>query len=108
MMYFPIRNTKYRKILFQNLICPDCGRSVGSSPCCEKRAVPITDSTLCPKCKIALVPGHAIENTLTGFPDFPGDPYPVTVSPGGPGKLIACMKCAVCGYSRTITKADQQ
>lgn len=44
-------------------------------------------------------PGVAIQNTLTGMPDFPGDRHAVTVSPGGPGKLIDCMKCIACGWS---------
>lgn len=55
----------------------------------------------CPKCKITMLPGVAIEETLTGIPDFPGDDLCVTVSPGGPGRLIKCLKCPECGYSVT-------
>ena len=46
-------------------------------------------------------PGSAIQETLTGIPDFPGDKHVVTVSPGGPGKMIDCMKCELCGWSVT-------
>lgn len=53
----------------------------------------------CVRCNTMLEPGKAMENTLVGIPDFIGDPYPVTVSPGGPGKLIDCLKCPTCGYS---------
>lgn len=53
----------------------------------------------CYKCNVPLVAGKAMESTLTGIPDFPGDPYPVTVSPGGPGRLVDCLKCSECGHS---------
>lgn len=53
----------------------------------------------CPKCKSEMKDGKAIQQTWTGVPDFIGDPYPVTVSPGGPGKLIECQKCPECGFS---------
>jgi len=53
----------------------------------------------CKKCGGEMSPGQAIEQTYTGTPDFPGDAYPVTMSPGGPGKLIECSKCKACGWS---------
>lgn len=43
--------------------------------------------------------GKAIEQTYTGIPDFIGDDHICTVSPGGPGKLIKCLKCEDCGWS---------
>lgn len=54
----------------------------------------------CPKCGVLLKVGQAIQQTYTGVPDFAGDAYPVTVSPGGPGKLVSCLKCPECGYSQ--------
>lgn len=56
----------------------------------------------CKKCGGEMKPGKAIAQTLTGgLPDFPGDTYCVTLSPGGSGKLIDCLKCASCGWSVT-------
>lgn len=55
----------------------------------------------CRKCGGVMEPGKAIEQTYTGLPDFPGDRYAVTVSPGGPGKLVDCLKCSACGWSVT-------
>ena len=57
----------------------------------------------CIKCGEVLVEGKAIENTYTGVGDF-GDHDIMTVSAGGPGKLIDCLKCPSCGWS--ITKAQ--
>lgn len=56
----------------------------------------------CNKCDSELKPGIAIEQTYMGYPDFPGDNCIVTVSPGGPGKLIKCLKCPGCGWSITM------
>lgn len=54
----------------------------------------------CPKCKTKLQPGKAIEQTSAGIPDFIGLPDTVcTMSPGGPGKLVGCLKCLDCGLS---------
>ena len=55
----------------------------------------------CKHCNGEMKPGKAIENTFTGMPDFPGDKHVVTLSPGGPGKLIDCLKCVSCGWSMT-------
>jgi len=49
-----------------------------------------------------MVPGKAIENTYVGLPDFIGDTHICTVSPGGPGKLVDCLKCPSCGWSVTV------
>lgn len=43
-------------------------------------------------------PSQAIGQTWTVLPDFP-DGEVVTISPGGPGKLIGCLKCEKCGHS---------
>lgn len=54
----------------------------------------------CPKCRVELVPGRALSQTWTeGAPDFPGDNVCVTVSAGGPGRVIDCLKCPCCGHS---------
>ena len=58
----------------------------------------------CKKCKCKLVQGKAIQNTMVGIPDFPGTDYVCTVSPGGPGKLIECLKCPKCGHSIKVNK----
>ncbi len=55
----------------------------------------------CKKCGGAMKPGKAIAQTWTGLPDFPGDKHCVTLSPGGSGKLIECVKCEECGWSMT-------
>jgi len=53
----------------------------------------------CPKHGVELEPGRAIENTLTGEPDFIGDDEVITMHYGGSGKVIPCLKCPECGYS---------
>lgn len=55
----------------------------------------------CKRCGCAMVPGVALENTWVGMPDFIGDSHPMTVHPGGTGKLVACLKCPRCGWSTT-------
>lgn len=54
-----------------------------------------------PNCSGSMQPGKAIQETFTGSSDFPGGEV-ITLSAGGPGKLIDCLKCNVCGYSVTI------
>lgn len=44
-------------------------------------------------------PGIALENTLTGMPDFIGSDEVITLHYGGPGKIIECLKCPNCGFS---------
>jgi hypothetical protein len=58
--------------------------------------------TGCKKCGGEMVIGQALENNLSGIPDFIGDKYPVTVSPDGTAKLISCLKCKNCGWSVRI------
>ncbi len=43
-------------------------------------------------------PGRAIEQTWVGTPEWPGDSI-YTMSPGGPGRLVDCLKCEMCGNS---------
>ena len=56
----------------------------------------------CKKCGGDMRDGKAIAQTVTGMPDFPGDRHAVTLSAGGPGMLINCLKCSICGWSMTI------
>lgn len=53
----------------------------------------------CTKCGGTMAPGVAMGQTVTGELDFPGDRRPVTLSPGGPGVLIDCIKSSACGRS---------
>lgn len=63
----------------------------------------------CKKCGAEMKTGKAIVQTLTGLPDFIGCSDVVTVSPGGGGKLIDCLKCCECGWSVTgAAGTDQQ
>jgi ribosomal protein L40E len=56
----------------------------------------------CRKCGGQMLPGIAMGQTYTaGMPDFPGDEKAVTLSAGGPGKVIEAMKCSKCGWSVT-------
>ena len=62
---------------------------------------PSSESRLsCTRCGGEMKPGQALESTLVGEPDDIGEC--VTVSPGGQGKLVPCMKCAECGWSVTV------
>jgi hypothetical protein len=55
-------------------------------------------SIRCKKCNGKLKEGFAIVPTLVGYPDFPDGEF-VTMSYGGGGKMISCMKCEICGWS---------
>lgn len=55
----------------------------------------------CKKCGGEMTKGKAMEMTVVGVPDFPGCDV-VTMSFGGPGKLVDCMKCKDCGWSVTV------
>lgn len=57
----------------------------------------------CPKCPGNMLPGKALENILTGSPDFIGGEA-VTMSPSGRAKLVDCLKCERCGFS--VTKGE--
>ena len=59
----------------------------------------------CKHCNGEMKPGKALQSTFnSGMPDFPGDKNVVTLSPGGPGKLIDCLKCSNCGWSMAEPK----
>lgn len=53
----------------------------------------------CRKCGGLMQRSTAMQSTLTGVPDFPSDREAITLSPGGPGKVVPCMKCNRCGWS---------
>lgn len=58
---------------------------------------------ICSKCGGDMKEGLAMQSTLvSGMPDFIGDKQGITLSEGGPGRLIPCLKCEECGYSITI------
>lgn len=59
-----------------------------------------TEVTECKKCGAGMKLGKAIEQTSVCHDRDMGGV--VTMSPGGPGKLIDCWKCPECGYSITI------
>ncbi len=60
------------------------------------------DLRLCKRCGGIMRPGIAMGQTWSaGIPDFPGQDACVTMSPGGPGRVIDCMKCEACGWSQT-------
>jgi hypothetical protein len=60
----------------------------------------------CRYCGVAMAPGIAMGQTVTGSPDFADGPV-VTMSPGGPGAVIPCLKCPVCGYSVSLAPHQQ-
>lgn len=57
------------------------------------------DVIFCKKCGYQMTKGIALKQSATGIPDFPGSGEVVTLSPGGPCKLIDCIKCKECGWS---------
>ena len=60
------------------------------------------DLRLCKRCGGIMRPGIAMGQTWSaGIPDFPGQDTCITMSPGGPGRVIDCMKCEACGWSQT-------
>jgi len=55
---------------------------------------------ICPKCNTEMTQGKALQQTWrAGLPDLGGSEVQ-TMHVGGPGKLIDCMKCPECGFSR--------
>lgn len=66
----------------------------------------MTDTDSCRHCNTPLVAGKALQNTLVGFPDFPGDTgreVGCTLSYSGEARMANVMKCPECGYSRTVS-----
>lgn len=53
----------------------------------------------CKKCNGKMIPSKALDQILSGVPDFPNDKQPVTLSPSGRARLIDCEKCSQCGWS---------
>ena len=70
-----------------------------------ERASAAENPKTCTRCGGEMKPGQALESTLVGEPDDLGGV--VTVSPGGPGKLVPCMKCAECGWSVTVGESKR-
>lgn len=60
-----------------------------------------TTGAKCPRagCIGTMRQGVYMAHTLKGAVDFPGDASPVTLSPGGPGRIATCQKCTHCGHS---------
>lgn len=57
-------------------------------------------SMKCKRCKIEMREGVALQTMfLPGTSDFIAGGLGVTLSPGGPGKLIFYLKCPRCGHS---------
>ena len=61
---------------------------------------------MCRRCGHQMKPSKAIDQTWTGEPEWPGATL-VTLSPGGPGKLIDCLKCVNCGHSISSSTAKE-
>ena len=60
-------------------------------------------SCWCHGCGTKMLPGKAMGQTMTaGEPDFCGQDDVVTLSAGGPGVMIDCLKCPDCGLSCTL------
>jgi hypothetical protein len=62
---------------------------------------------VCPRCDVPYAPGEAIEQTWIGHQEWPGDTI-YTMTPGGPGRLIPCLKCPKCGHSVTDQRAAER
>lgn len=62
----------------------------------------------CRKCGGAMKPGKALAQTWTGTPEFAGDDNCVTLSPGGTGAMIDCLKCEQCGWSVTFGQGERK
>ena len=55
----------------------------------------------CRRCDAPMKPGIAMGQTYTSHGHAGALPHIVTVSAGGPGVVIACLKCPDCGWSVT-------
>ena len=53
---------------------------------------------VCKKCGGNMRKGQALAQTWIGADDLGGV---CTMSPGGPGELVDCLKCGQCGWSTT-------
>lgn len=69
---------------------------------CKELGLCMALNQTCAKCGGEMEAGYATEQTFTaGSPDFPGSDI-VTMSAGGPGKMVPCRKCKACGWSVTV------
>jgi hypothetical protein len=59
----------------------------------------------CHHCKTEMVDSTATGQTYVSYPDFPDDSIR-TLSPGGPGYRMPCLKCPQCVWS--VTKPEQE
>jgi len=64
----------------------------------------MTKKMNCKKCGGLMKRGVALENIMSGIPDFHDQRLAVTLSPTGRARLVGCLKCETCGYS--VSKAD--
>lgn len=70
---------------------------IGFNPDNMKKIKGIAET--CPRCHVMLESGQALISTVICRSLDMGEA--VTMSTGGPGKLIPVLKCPSCGYSRT-------
>ncbi len=77
-------------------------KAISSKPVCPDRAW-----NICPRCKVKMTDGQALIEELDGYPDFIGDDTVCTLSASGRAKLIDCIKCPECGFSRTKGQPDK-
>lgn len=57
------------------------------------------EESICKKCNGIMIKSKALEMEFGGYPDFPNDKYPCTISPNGSAHLVDCLKCSSCGWS---------
>ncbi len=85
--------------------CMGCGKTACGCEDTREISKLREENDRCKKCGGEMKPGKAIRQTLVmGVPDFPGntiDSIGQTLSYGGPGRLVDCMKCSACGWSVT-------
>ena len=62
-------------------------------------------NAVCPRCGGPMKPSKAIAQTWMGEPEWSGATI-CTMSPGGPGRLIDCLKCEKCGHSVSSPNAE--
>ena len=79
---------------------PDAAAWVDEQRGASREVPRLTRKCSRPKCDGDMLPGVAMAQTWGGVPDFPGVEV-VTMSPGGPGRVVHCLKCTVCGHSVT-------
>lgn len=78
-----------------------CDKCMVNGCACHGACKEVEDENKCRKCGGEMKKGKAIKQTFTGRPDFIGGDI-CTISPGGIGKIMSCLKCVDCGWSVTI------